>query len=89
MITAQNFARIETDDQGRQVLFWVEHDGEDCNLHQILEANVGTVDIKVTLPADKMDKLWPDKVHFDTAVEQMRKTVYDMGLGWGEEVSDA
>jgi hypothetical protein len=81
MIDAQNFSHIEQVEPGVNVLFYAEHDGDDMILHQVTVPTVGTIDIKVTMPADTFEKLWPEKMRFSDAAANVLKAVAEMRFG--------
>lgn len=83
MITSKNFAHIELVENGIQVLFYVEHSGDETIIHQVVAADEADVDMKLTIPGDKVDELWPDAVRFADAAAKLVASVREMGLTIG------
>lgn len=84
MITAKNFCRIEVQDEV-QILFYTEYDGDDVILHQVVNASVGTIDMKVKLPAETWEERWPEKVTFEDAAKKVISVVKEMGFSFDLE----
>lgn len=87
MITSDNFCHIEQVADGVKVLFWVEFDGDEAIIHQIVSLEIGTLDIKVTMPSDRVDTLWPDSIRFSEAAAKVLSTAE--GLGFTPRVAAA
>ncbi|MFC6444590.1 hypothetical protein [Shinella zoogloeoides] len=85
MITSDNFCHIEQVADGVKVLFWVEFDGDDAIVHQIVSLEIGTLDIKVTMPSDRVETLWPDSFRFSEAAAKVLSTAE--GLGFARRVA--
>ncbi|MER8946109.1 hypothetical protein [Mesorhizobium sp. M0959] len=79
-ITARNFCHVEEMEGGAKVLFYVEHDGDNIILHQVTAANIGTVDIELSMPAEQWEAVWPDKVRFAYAAAQVVTSIRELGL---------
>lgn len=79
-ISDKNFAHIELLPDGRQVLFYVEHDGDDGIIHQVLHCAVGTADIKVSMPIAKVEEYWPLDT-FPTAAQAVAKEIDSLCAG--------
>lgn len=80
MIDAQNFCHIETVSDGICVLFFVEYDGDDAVLHQVTTLEVGTFDLTITLPSEKMEAIWPRAIRFPDAALKVIAATKEMGL---------
>lgn len=77
MITAENFCHIETLGDGRKVLFFVEFEGEDIIIHQVMHCPLGSVDMSLRMPG-KTDELWPDAILFPVAALKIAEDVDSM-----------
>ncbi|WP_337183833.1 hypothetical protein [Shinella sp.] len=80
MIDTDNFCHIEQAGDGVKVLFWVEHDGDEAILHQVANLDIGIFDLKLKMPAERLEAMWPDDVQFAEAAAHVLKTAADMGL---------
>lgn len=67
------------------MLFYLEHDGDDMILHQVAICSIGTADIKLSMPAEKWDAIWPDSFRFDEAAAHVFNTIAELNLTVGEE----
>jgi len=79
-ITPQNFCRVHEAEDGTKVLFYLEHDGDDIVLHQVAICSIGTADIRLSMPAEKWDAIWPDNFSFDEAAAHVFKTIAELDL---------
>ncbi|WP_137136641.1 hypothetical protein [Rhizobium sp. FKY42] len=80
MINALNFCHIEKIRPGINVLFYAEHDGDQIVMHQVTMADAGSVDQKISMPAEQFEKLWPDQITFPRAAEYLLSVLEEMGL---------
>lgn len=71
-VTTENFCHIETLEDGRKVLFYVEADDENYIIHQIAFAEIGTVDAKITAHYEKIDAAWPPEGFKVSAVKVIK-----------------
>ncbi|MCO5083099.1 MAG: hypothetical protein M9955_15770 [Rhizobiaceae bacterium] len=58
-INETNFCHIEQLPDGRRILFYAEHAGDDIIIHQVTHCALGTVDIKIEGNADRIEAAWP------------------------------
>lgn len=77
-INEQNFCHIEVMPDGRKVVFYIEHDYDDMILHQVTLCDVGTIDLKLTMPADKWEAHWPP--NFTSSAMHLLQEMQKMGL---------
>lgn len=80
MITSDNFCHIEQVAEGVKVLFWVEFDGDDAIIHQTMTLEIGTLDLKVTMPSDRLEELWPESIRFSDAAAKVLATAAELGF---------
>ena len=80
MISSDNFCHIEQVTEGVKVLFWVEFDGDDAVIHQVMTLEIGTLDLKVTMPSDRLEELWPESIHFSDAAAKVLATAAELGF---------
>ena len=83
-VTAENFCRIEEVD-GIKVLFYAEHEGNNIALHQIVSADEGTVDVKLTFPGGLFERMWPEDFRFQNAALKVVEQARSMGLTFDGE----
>lgn len=81
-ITSKNFCHIEEVEGGIKVLFYVEYDGDDAIMHQVVSCDVGTVDFKISMKSESWEKYWPDEVRFADAAARAVETVREMGAAF-------
>jgi hypothetical protein len=65
-LNTRKFAAVGTASDGRQVLFYIEPDGERFIMHQVMETELGQVDMKVGLQVGNEDALYELVESFDT-----------------------
>jgi hypothetical protein len=65
-VTTRKFAAIGEASDGRQVLFYIEPDGDDFIMHQVCETELGQVDLKVKLKVGNEDALYDLVTSFDS-----------------------
>ena len=80
MITSDNFCHIEQAADGAKVLFWVEFDGDEAILHQVMTLEIGTFDLTVTMPSDRLEALWPESIRFSDAAAKVLSTAKELGF---------
>lgn len=80
MISSENFCHIEQVAEGVKVLFWVEFDGDDAVIHQIMTLEIDTFDLKVTMPSDRLEALWPESIRFSDAAAKVLATAAELGF---------
>lgn len=80
MITSNNFCHIEQAGEDVKVLFWVEFDGDEAILHQVMTLEIGTLDLKITMPSDRLEDLWPESIRFSDAAAKVLATAEELGF---------
>ncbi|QXZ79616.1 hypothetical protein [Rhizobium sp. L51/94] len=80
MINAGNFCHIETVADGVKVLFFVEYDGDNAIIHQLTTLEIGTFDLKLTMPLERVEDLWPADIKFADAAANVIRTAKEMGF---------
>ncbi|MCO5082668.1 MAG: hypothetical protein M9955_13555 [Rhizobiaceae bacterium] len=78
IINETNFCHIEQLPDGRRILFYAEHDGDNIVIHQVTHCALGTVDIKVEGGADWIEAAWPPD--FSARAADVVKSLQQMGL---------
>lgn len=64
-MNTRKFAAVETASDGRQVLFFIEPEGDRFIMHQVIETDLGQVDLKVNLKVGDEDALYDLVTTFD------------------------
>nr|WMC99316.1 hypothetical protein RAR13_11725 [Aminobacter aminovorans] len=77
-INERNFCHIEEMPDGRRVVFYIEHECDDMILHQVTLCDMGTIDLKLTMPADKWEAHWPP--NFTSAASRLLLDMEKVGL---------
>ena len=64
-MNTRKFAAVHDASDGRQVLFYIEPDGDRFILHQVIESDLGQVDVKVSVKVGDEDALYELVGSFD------------------------
>jgi len=82
-INSSNFCRIETVEGSIQVLFWCEFEGDEIKIHQVTTPSIGTVDVTLRGPAEKMEIIWTGD-GFPDAAKKVVDHIRAIGLSFGD-----
>jgi len=81
-MNTRKFAAVAEASDGRQVLFYIEPEGDRFIMHQVLESDLGQIDLKVTLKVGDEDALYSlvttfDRERADKVVAEVTKIFED------------